>query len=68
MTHMEYITENRVALHYEMPLNEVIYDFFDALKSKTKGYGSLIMRCFATRSLTLSRWIFCSTRSRMPSP
>ncbi|HOA42185.1 MAG TPA: translation elongation factor 4 [Bacillota bacterium] len=41
MTHMEYITENRVALHYEMPLNEVIYDFFDALKSKTKGYGSL---------------------------
>ncbi|MFA5634385.1 MAG: translation elongation factor 4 [Anaerovoracaceae bacterium] len=41
MTHMEYITESRVALHYEMPLNEVIYDFFDALKSKTKGYGSL---------------------------
>ena len=36
MTHMEYITENRVALHYEMPLNEVIYDFFDALKSKTR--------------------------------
>ena len=41
MTHLEYITESRVALHYEMPLNEVIYDFFDALKSKTKGYGSL---------------------------
>lgn len=41
MKHMEYITENRVALHYEMPLNEVIYDFFDALKSKTRGYGSL---------------------------
>ena len=41
MTHMEYITESRVTLHYEMPLNEVIYDFFDALKSKTKGYGSL---------------------------
>ena len=41
MIHMEYITENRVTLHYEMPLNEVIYDFFDALKSKTKGYGSL---------------------------
>jgi GTP-binding protein LepA len=41
MLHMEYITENRVALHYEMPLNEVIYDFFDALKSKTRGYGSL---------------------------
>ncbi|MGN1350117.1 MAG: translation elongation factor 4 [Anaerovoracaceae bacterium] len=41
MIHMEYITETRVSLHYEMPLNEVIYDFFDALKSKTRGYGSL---------------------------
>jgi len=41
MLHMEYITEIRVLLHYEMPLNEVIYDFFDALKSKTRGYGSL---------------------------
>ena len=41
LLHMEYITENRVLLHYEMPLNEVIYDFFDALKSRTRGYGSL---------------------------
>jgi GTP-binding protein LepA len=41
MLHMEYITETRVRLHYEMPLNEVIYDFFDALKSRTRGYGSL---------------------------
>ena len=41
MLHMEYITTERVQLHYEMPLNEVIYDFFDALKSKTRGYGSL---------------------------
>ena len=41
MIHMEFVTETRVALHYEMPLNEVIYDFFDALKSKTRGYGSL---------------------------
>ena len=41
MIHMEYITENRVQLHYDMPLNEVIYDFFDALKSRTRGYGSL---------------------------
>jgi GTP-binding protein LepA len=41
LIHMEYITETRVVLHYEMPLNEVIYDFFDALKSKTRGYGSL---------------------------
>ncbi len=41
MKNMEYIDETRVTLHYELPLNEVIYDFFDALKSKTKGYGSL---------------------------
>ncbi len=41
LLHMEYINEMRVQLHYEMPLNEVIYDFFDALKSKTRGYGSL---------------------------
>ncbi|MDR0356835.1 MAG: translation elongation factor 4 [Clostridiales Family XIII bacterium] len=41
LLHMEYITEIRVLLHYELPLNEVIYDFFDALKSKTRGYGSL---------------------------
>ena len=41
LVHMEYLTETRVQLHYEMPLNEVIYDFFDALKSKTRGYGSL---------------------------
>lgn len=37
---MEYIEETRVTLHYELPLNEVIYDFFDAIKSKTKGYAS----------------------------
>jgi len=41
LLHMEYLTPTRVQLHYEMPLNEVIYDFFDALKSKTRGYGSL---------------------------
>ncbi len=37
----EYIDENRVNLKYEMPLNEIIYDFFDTLKSRTKGYASL---------------------------
>lgn len=41
MQHMEYVAKDRVTLHYELPLNEVIYDFFDALKSKTRGYGSL---------------------------
>ncbi len=38
---MEYMEATRVILHYVMPLNEIIYDFFDALKSRTKGYASL---------------------------
>ena len=38
---MIYLDENRVTLKYEMPLNEIIYDFFDKLKSKTRGYASL---------------------------
>lgn len=38
---MSYMDENRVILSYEMPLSEIIYDFFDLLKSRTKGYASL---------------------------
>ena len=37
---MKYLDQNRVDIHYELPLNEIIYDFFDALKSRTKGYAS----------------------------
>jgi len=40
MKNMEYIDESRVMIHYEMPLNEIIYDFFDALKSRSRGYAS----------------------------
>ena len=37
---IEYINETRVNIHYELPLSEIVYDFFDILKSKTKGYAS----------------------------
>ena len=38
---MRYLDENRVTLEYDLPLNEIIYDFFDTIKSKTKGYASV---------------------------
>ena len=38
---MKYLDDTRVSIHYDMPLNEIIYDFFDDLKSRTKGYASL---------------------------
>ncbi|MBR4035148.1 MAG: translation elongation factor 4 [Oscillospiraceae bacterium] len=37
---MKYLDENRVDLHYELPLGEIIYDFFDSIKSRSKGYAS----------------------------
>ena len=37
---MQYLSANRVDIHYELPLNEIIYDFFDVLKSRTRGYAS----------------------------
>ena len=38
--HMEYIDEKRVTISYDLPLNEIVYDFFDALKSRTRGFAS----------------------------
>ena len=38
---MQYLDTNLVELHYSMPLGEIIYDFFDTLKARTKGYASL---------------------------
>ena len=40
-TDLKYLDENRVTLEYDLPLNEIIYDFFDTIKSKTKGYASV---------------------------
>lgn len=50
---MKYLDSSRVSLHYEMPLNEIIYDFFDALKSRTKGYASFDYELCGYRKSTL---------------
>ena len=50
---MQYLDTNLVELHYEMPLNEIIYDFFDTLKAHTKGYASLDYELSGYRSSDL---------------
>ncbi|MDR2571326.1 MAG: translation elongation factor 4, partial [Oscillospiraceae bacterium] len=52
---MVYLEETRVELHYELPLNEVIYDFFDALKSRSRGYASLDYDFLGYRASNLVR-------------
>ncbi len=49
----KYLDEDRVELHYELPLNEIIYDFFDALKSRTRGYASFDYELTGYRSSKL---------------
>lgn len=50
---MEYIDEERVNIHYELPLSEIVYDFFDKLKSYTKGYASFDYEMIGYRSSNL---------------
>src|SRR5690606_1207430 len=50
---MDYPTPDRVTLHYEMPLNELMADFFDQLKSKSSGYASLDYEMIGQRSAEL---------------
>ena len=57
---MKYIDTERVELHYELPLNEIIYDFFDALKSRSKGYASLdyeLKNYRASKLVKLDFWL-----------
>ncbi len=52
---MTYIAQDRVDIHYELPLNEIIYDFFDVLKSRTKGYASFDYEIFEYRKSNLQK-------------
>ena len=52
---MKYIDSSRVELHYALPLNEIIYDFFDALKSRTRGFASLDYEFSGYRKSSLTK-------------
>ncbi len=55
---MKYLDSTRVELHYELPLNEIIYDFFDALKSRSRGYASLDYELYEYRPSKLVKLDF----------
>jgi GTP-binding protein LepA len=67
--HMNYLSPERVELDYQIPLGEVVLDFFDQLKSKTRGMPPSTTSLLATGFPTWSRWISSSTANRsMHSP
>ena len=55
---MQYLDENRVSIIYEIPLSEIVYDFFDQLKSSTKGYASFDYELIGYKPSKLLKWIF----------
>lgn len=54
---MDYIDTTRVSIIYEMPLSEIVYDFFDYLKSNTKGYASFDYELIGYKTSKLVKWI-----------
>ena len=54
-----YLTGNRIELNYEMPLAEIVFDFYDKLKSITKGYASFDYFQIGYRRANLVKWIYC---------
>lgn len=66
---MDYLSEDRVEIRYTLPLAEIVFDFFDQLKSKTRGYASSTTSPPASRPAAWSRSTSCCTATRStPSP
>lgn len=55
---IDYIDETRRNIIYNIPLSEIVYDFFDKLKSSTKGYASFDYELIGYRESKLQKWIF----------
>ena len=61
---MKYLDETRVDLHYQLPLGEIVYDFFDAIKSRSRATPATTTSGRAGTSPSWSSWTSCSTATR----